>query len=193
MAFQGTTGVVVSIDSYNRGAGTVGAQTVVKAADIESCTFQLPNAKVVRVDGLAEVYEFMIKNGKWIMPDMQMVLRTDITSGVPRYRPAPTRSSASRGSRGPDPEHQGRDRVRHEHRVGDPSGHRELRPAEGRGDHEHPQFQARQRNGAHHRRLLGMADPERRWMSGWRPARSSCGGSWFAVFAIAGFLVWLTR
>ena len=83
MGFQGTTGVVVSIDSYNRSAGTVGAQTVVKAADIESCTFALPNAKVVRVDGLAEIFEYMLKNGKWIMPDMQMVLRTDITAGVP--------------------------------------------------------------------------------------------------------------
>ena len=83
MAFQGTTGVVISIDTYSRSAGTVGAQTVVKAADIESCTFQLPNAKTVRVDGLAEIYEYMIKNGKWMMPDMQMVLRTDITSGAP--------------------------------------------------------------------------------------------------------------
>ena len=37
----------------------------------------------VRVDGLAEVYEYMTKNGKWTMPDMQIVLRTDISSGAP--------------------------------------------------------------------------------------------------------------
>ena len=84
MAFQGTTGVVVKIDSYNRTAGTVGAQATLPEKDIESVTFQLPNAKVVRVDGLAEVYEYMLKNGKWIMPDCQVVLRTDITAaGAP--------------------------------------------------------------------------------------------------------------
>ena len=84
MAFQGTTGVVVKIDSYNRTAGTVGAQATLPEKDIESVTFQLPNAKVVRVDGLAEVYEYMLKNGKWVMPDCQVVLKTDITAaGAP--------------------------------------------------------------------------------------------------------------
>ena len=83
MGFEGTTGVVISIDTYNRSAGTVGTQTDLPAKDIETATFQLPNAKTVRVDGLAEVYEYMVKNGKWKMPDCQVVLKTDIVSGAP--------------------------------------------------------------------------------------------------------------
>ena len=84
MAFPGTTGVVVSIDTYDRGAGSVGNNpTILPAKDIESVTFQLPNAKTVRVDGLAEVYEYMRKIGKWMMPDCQIVLRTDVVGGAP--------------------------------------------------------------------------------------------------------------
>ena len=83
MAFEGTTGVVARIDLYTRAGGAIGALTTLPAKDIESISFQLPNAKTVRVDGLAEVYEYMTKTGKWMMPDMQIVLRTDITSGAP--------------------------------------------------------------------------------------------------------------
>ena len=81
---RGTTGVVIKIDAYVRATGVVGALTTLPAKDIESATFQLPNAKTVRVDGLAEVWEYMIKNGKWVMPDCQIVVRTDITAaGAP--------------------------------------------------------------------------------------------------------------
>ena len=86
-----------------RAAGTVGAQTVVKAADIESCTFQLPNAKVVRVEGLAETATGIHDQaaGKWIMPDMQMVLKTDITAGVPATGSAYAGSSSVGARRKP--------------------------------------------------------------------------------------------
>ena len=84
MGNRGTTGVVIRIDTYNRAAGTTGALATLRAADIESATFQLPSAKTVRVDGLAEIYEYMVKNGKWVMPDCQIKLRTDITdAGAP--------------------------------------------------------------------------------------------------------------
>ena len=83
MAFEGTTGVVARIDAYTRTGNVIGALTTLPAKDIESISFQLPNAKVVRVDGLAEIYEYMTKIGKWVMPDMQIVLRTDISSGAP--------------------------------------------------------------------------------------------------------------
>ena len=115
--------------------------------------------KTVRVDGLAEIYEFMIKNGKWIMPDMQMVLKTDITSGAPATGSAyalvgrpeeaghPTRSTKVEIASGMSIEWE-----THQDTVGI-----DL-PKDG-VIHEHPQFQARQRHGAHHRRLLGMAEP----------------------------------
>ena len=81
---RGTTGVVVRIDTYNRAAGSTGALTTLPATDLESAVFRLPNAKTVRVDGLAEVFEHMLKNGKWVMPDCQLVVRTDITAaGTP--------------------------------------------------------------------------------------------------------------
>ena len=83
MPFQGSTQVVVSVDSYDRGAGTVGALTVLPAKDIESISFQLPTEKTVRGDGLAEVYEYMVKTGKKVLPDAQIVLKTDLTNGAP--------------------------------------------------------------------------------------------------------------
>ena len=83
MGFEGTTRVTISVDTYNRAANTTGALTELVEKDIESFTFQLPNGKTVRVDGLAEVYEHMIKTGKWVMPDAQIVLKTDISSSVP--------------------------------------------------------------------------------------------------------------
>ena len=84
MPVRGTTGVVLRIDTYDRVAGSTGALATLPAKDIESAVFALPNAKTVRVDGLAEIYEYMVKNGKWVMPDCQVVLRTDITAaGAP--------------------------------------------------------------------------------------------------------------
>ena len=80
MGIRGTTGVVVRVDTYQRVASTTGVLTTLPQKDIELVTFKLPNAKTVRVDGLAEVYEYLIKNGKWIMPDCQIKLRTDITA-----------------------------------------------------------------------------------------------------------------
>ena len=83
----------------------------------------MPNAKTVRVDGLAEVYEYMVKNGKWMMPDCQIVLKTDIVSGAPATGSAYAILQTPRGSGPPDALVQDRDRVRHEHRVGGPPGH----------------------------------------------------------------------
>ena len=104
MAFQGTTGVVAQ-DRQRTPAPrrTVGAQTDAAGEGHRiRITFQLPNAKVVRVDGLAEVYEYMLKNGKWVMPDCQVVLRTDITAGAPVATGLRDPRQA-RGSRAPRP------------------------------------------------------------------------------------------
>ena len=78
MAADGTTGVVVEIDLYDRSDNTVGALTVIPAKDIETVDFSLPENKTVRVDGLAEVFEYMIANGKKKMPDCSINIRTDV-------------------------------------------------------------------------------------------------------------------